>query len=469
MEARLIDDIAKHCSGKVVQAGTQPLAYGVSTDSREVGRGDLFFALEGDRFDGHAFVSEVCDKGAAGVVIEEGRWARGVRAHGEAGCIVVDSPRRALGRFAMAYRNEFQLPVIVVGGSNGKTSSKELIAAVLSERFETLRSKASFNNDIGVPLTLFGLETRHGIGVLEVGSNHPGELEPLVRMAQPQAGVITSIGREHLEFFGDLDGVIQEESWVGRLLPRDGTLYLNGDSPGAELLAEQTAARVVRVGFERGNDWRVERVRIGEGHTDFEVSGTNRDLSGDYRIRFVGRHQACNAAFAIAIAADQGFSREEIQRGLLACVGPKMRLQVWSGSGIILLDDSYNANAESMKAALDTLAAYPAGGRRIAVLGDMAELGESSEDAHREIGEYAAGHVQTLISIGAWGAVLADRARRAGLQDVHHLAEAGGAADLLRGRLSSGDVVLVKGSRAARLERVCDQIRRDWEMSAKGE
>ncbi|MGN6555935.1 MAG: UDP-N-acetylmuramoyl-tripeptide--D-alanyl-D-alanine ligase, partial [Verrucomicrobiota bacterium] len=222
METKTLDFILKACGGKLAQGLKVTAIKRVCTDSRQAGDGDLFIALAGERFDAHQFLPEVARQDVAAVVVERAKVIPVLQ-----GCaiVVVDNARRALGQLAAEYRKEFSLPVVAVGGSNGKTTTKELIASVLSQKLLTLWSEASFNNDIGVPLTLLRLESSHRAAVLEVGTNHPGELAPLVKIVQPKYGVITNIGREHLEFFGDIEGVAKEEGTLAELLPADGKLF----------------------------------------------------------------------------------------------------------------------------------------------------------------------------------------------------------------------------------------------------
>jgi UDP-N-acetylmuramoyl-tripeptide--D-alanyl-D-alanine ligase len=456
MDPRPLQFIAQACDGKIISGNPQAVAARVNTDSRAAQAGDVFVALTGERFDGHEFITEVAAKDAAAVVVNRGRkWP-------QLPCAVIEvaDTRVALGQIAAAYRREFSLPVIAVGGSNGKTTVKELLGAVLSQRLNTVWSEASFNNDIGVPHTLLRIGAAQQAAVIEVGTNHPGELAPLLRLAQPRYGVITSIGREHLEFFGDLAGVLREEGALGEGLPADGVLFLGGDGEHAAPLAARTKARVVRVGFAEGNDWRVTRAFLSQDGTLFRVTAPDEAFSGEYRTTLLGRHQVLNALFAIAVAAELGLTRDEIQQGLAACVGAKMRLQLYEVNGVRVLDDSYNANADSMIAALETLAEFPAKGRKLAVLGDMAELGAHTEAAHREVGRRAAElAVGQLFTVGANAAVMAAAAREAGLNRVMEFANAESAAGALRSVLKPGDVLLLKASRSARIERVVEFLR----------
>jgi UDP-N-acetylmuramoyl-tripeptide--D-alanyl-D-alanine ligase len=335
-----------------------------------------------------------------------------------------------------------------------------LLASLLRQKFSTLWSEASFNNDIGVPATLLRLEKSHQAAVLEAGTNHPGELAPLVEIIQPKFGVITSIGREHLEFFGDVAGVAQEEGWLAELLPADGKLFVNGDSAWAEPIAARTRAKVVRVGFGEKNDWRANRVRLDKNGVTFQVTAPKPEFGGEYRINLLGRHQVVNALLAIGSGEEHGLGRAEIQRGLAECQPPKMRMQFWEANGVRVLDDCYNANADSMRAALETLCELPLQGRRVAVLGDMAELGTHTEEAHVEIGRRAGElKIGQLFTVGKNSAATAQAARDAGLTRVIEFADVEAAVRAVKNFLKPGDVVLLKASRSSRLERIAETLK----------
>jgi len=457
VECRSLGYVCAACAADQRTGSPETLVSRICTDSRHVQAGDLFFALAGDRFDGHDFLSEVARKKVAAVVMD-----RTKPAPANLGCAVlaVENTRRALGRLAAHYRAEFQLPMVAVAGSNGKTTTKELLSSVLREKYTTLSSEASFNNDIGVPLTLLKLEHAHGAAVLEAGTNHPGELAPLLGMIQPRLGVLTSIGREHLEFFGGLAGVAEEEGWLAELLPADGKLFANGDSEWVTSVTRRSRAGVMRVGFGPQNDWRVAGVATDETGISFQVTAPRLEFNGDYRVNLLGRHQAVNAVLATAVGAELGLNPEEVRRGLMKCQPPKMRLQIWEAHGVWVLDDCYNANADSMLAALQTLRDLPVQGRRIAVLGDMAELGSQSAAAHIEIGRHAAElAVNCLVTVGTRAGETARSARSAGLENVREFEDVLAAARAVKEMVRPGDLVLLKASRAAGLERVGEALR----------
>ena len=455
MEPRSLEFVSRACGGELISGSGETQVPRVNTDSRQARPGDLFVAIKGEKFDGHDFIGDVAQKGATAVMVDRAQ-ARPMNA----GVIAVEDTRKALGQLGARYRRDFQLPVIAVGGSNGKTTTKELIASVLRQKFSTVWSEASFNNDIGVPLTLLNIESSHRAAVLEVGTNHPGELPALVRLIQPTMGVITSIGREHLEYFGNVDGVAEEEGWLAELLPNSGMLFLNGDSEWSDAIGGRSQGRTVRVGTGARNDWRVEFLKMDETGVSFTVRSPQSEFDGEYRVGLPGRHQTTNATFALAVAAELGVSAAEARAGLAAAKAPKMRMQFFEAAGVRVLDDAYNANADSMLAALQTLADLPCAGRRVAVLGDMAELGEHAEGSHEEIGRRAAElRIDQLVAVGTFADRTADAAARGGLRAVTRFSDVAAAAAAVPALVRRGDLVLLKASRATGLERVGQALR----------
>jgi len=457
MEPRSLKFVADACGGEIRRGSGETVVKNVCTDSRRAQPGELFFAIKGEHFDGHNFLADVAAKGAAAVVVERGMAPVPLP---DCAVLAVDGVRGALGKFAAAYRGGFDLPMICVGGSNGKTTVKDLIASVLRQKLAVLWSEASFNNDIGVPLTLARLEKSHQAAVLEAGTNHPGELAPLVKMIQPKIGVITNIGREHLEFFGSLAGVAAEEGRLAEQLPAEGTLVVNGDSEWTDTLVKGTRAKVVRVGCGKQNDWRAKGIRLDKSGVTFQVEGPSADWNGEYRVNLLGRHQATNALLATVVGEELGVGRPAVRDGLAQCQPARMRLQYWEANGVRVLDDAYNANADSMLAALETLCQLPFQGRRVAVLGDMNELGAHSEAAHAEIGKRAATlGIGQLFAIGKMAPATARAARDAGLWRVMEFADVDSAVKAVKGFLKPGDVVLLKASRAVHLERIAETLK----------
>jgi UDP-N-acetylmuramoyl-tripeptide--D-alanyl-D-alanine ligase len=460
MDARSLQFIADACDGELLNGSAEVLITRVVTDSRQVQVGDLFVAIVGEKFDAHDYFVEVARKGAVAAVVARSKAGQASSLAQAVGLIAVDDTRVALGKLAARYRHDFNVPVVAIAGSNGKTTTKELLASVLRQKFNTLWSEASFNNDIGVPLTLLKLDRNHRAAVIEVGTNHPGELPPLLRMVQPRFGVLTNIGREHLEFFGDLDGVAREEGWLAEFLPASGKLFINGDNDWTPEIVRRTKAAVVQVGVDEGNAWRARNVRVDEDGVRFDVESPRSEFSGEYRLRVLGRHQVPNALLALAAGTELGATPEQARRGLAECAPPRMRLQIWEANGVRVLDDSYNANADSTLAALQTLHDLPCAGRRVAVLGDMAELGSHTAEAHREIGRRSVEFgVNRLVAVGKFAHETALAAAAAGLKDVSEFADVPGAAVAVRETVKAGDVVLLKASRATGLEKIGEALK----------
>lgn len=452
MEGFTLESVRAATGGRLRSGSPGLRISGLSTDSRQVQPGEMFVALRGSRFDGHAFVEAAVAAGAVAVMVE-----RGARVVDPPGCAVVevDNTRVALAHWAAAHRTRFELPMIAVAGANGKTSTKDLVAAILSQRGPVLASPLSFNNDLGVPLTLLRLGREHWAGVVEVGTNHPGELRPLLDWVRPVLGVFTGVGREHLEFFGDLAGVAAEEGTLAEVLPAGGLLVLNADDVWADAVAARARARVVRAGLESRGQWRAEVVRLDWSGTVFRVKGPLAALEGEYTIRLLGRHQVRNALLAMVVAAELGLGAAEVRAGLGACPPAPHRMQAREVDGVWVLDDSYNANPDSMRAALETFCALPCQGRRVAVLGEMAELGVQSESAHAEVGRWAAElGVAQLFAVGPWAGGMGAAARAAGLRRVMEFARLEPVARALRQFLRPGDALLLKASRRAGLERL---------------
>lgn len=444
-----LEEIAKATTGELVGGDPDTVFDKVTTDSRAVSTGSLFVALKGERFDAHDFLRDVAAAGA--VVISRRQCLASLNLP----AIVVADTRKALGALASDVRDRMSARVIAIGGSNGKTTTKHLVGSVLSSRLVGTQSPKSFNNDVGVPLTILGVSHNDAYVVLELGTNHPGELAPLSQMSRPEIAAITSIGPEHLEGFGDLAGVRDEELRLLDGLRPGGLCVANGDDE--HLLGEvrSRASRVISFGFAPSNDLCIEQVTCSLDGIHFRVRG----IVEEFDLPLPGRHNATNALAALAIGREFGIPVSHIRDSLASCSRPEMRMQLQRVNGYTILNDAYNANPASMRAALETLSDAEVPGRRIAVLGEMRELGDFSEAMHREIGALAAqSKISLLVAVGAPS--LLDAAVAAGFSPASaiRVASAEEAAAIVPGMLRDGDTVLLKASRGVHLEKVAGAI-----------
>jgi len=425
----------------------------VCTDTRMLEPGSLFVAIKGEIFDGHKFLSEAAGKGAVAAIVQDVPDVNLPNLH----FILVPDTRAAMGKLATYARQRMTCKVIGVAGSNGKTSTKHLIDSALSSKLRGTISPKSFNNDIGVPLTIFPADPNQDYLVLEMGTNHHGEIKVLTEMALPDIAVITNIGAEHLEGLDDLMGVRREEASVVRGLNPKGLLVVNGDD--AELLdavAEYPGKRVT-FGFNETNDLFAGNVECTSTGTRFRLNNSRREVF----VPMLGRHTAANALAALAVARRLGLDEADIIASLAEARGPEMRLQMQKTDGIDLLNDAYNANPNSMRAALDTLGALPTLGRRVAVVGDMRELGKASDRYHREIGEHmAACPIDLIVCVGTQSSLTVEAARLKGYpsERIHHYPDSVAAARAVPNLLRTGDLVLLKASRGIRLELVAQAL-----------
>jgi UDP-N-acetylmuramoyl-tripeptide--D-alanyl-D-alanine ligase len=437
---------ARVVSGRVV--GNSVPFLRVTTDSRSLRAGDLFVALKGERFDGHDFVEAALAQGAAAAVVAE------MRAATLSGpLLAVPDPLAALGRLAAHWRARFVLPLAVVVGSNGKTTVKEMLAAILRAHFgidAVLATEGNLNNAIGLPLTLLRLTSAHRAAAVELGMNHRGETRELAAIAQPTIVVVNNAQREHLEFMASVAEVAAEHADALAALPRDGVAVINADDANAELwrtTAQARGARLLMFALESAADVRA-RVTPRIDGTDLEIATAQERVR--VTLSVPGRPMARNATAAAAAALAAGVAMPAVAAGLAAFRAVPGRLaSARLSSGALLIDDTYNANPDSMRAAIDVLAARP--GMRMLVMGDMGEVGAQGPQFHREIGAYARERgVARLYALGD----LAREAVAAFGTGALHFESADALADALRGDLRPGDVVLVKGSRFMRMERI---------------
>ena len=454
MEPLSLSQLAQFAGGKLTGGTSAARITHLSTDSRTIRPNELFVPLRGEKFDGHRFVPQAQERGALGAMVDE-KWTGKIPK--TFALIRVPDTLVAYQNIAAAYRQSLPLKVIAITGSNGKTSTKDFLAAALSQRFRVTKTEGNFNNHVGLPRTILEAKQEDEIAVWELGMNHPGEIALLARIAAPDAAIITNIGVAHIEFMGSREAIAEEKGALAAALSAEGTLILNADDPFSEAIARRTSAKIIFAGTQSGSV-RAEDISQSASGSEFTI------LEGAHRCRarlpVPGLHMVQNAILAVSAARAFGVSIEEAAAGLAATPLTKARLQLREIHGVQFIDDSYNANPESMKAALRTLVELESEGRRIAVLGHMGELGDQSARGHAEVGEIAAAlGMNQLITIGPLAEKISDAARSAGLETATNVSSAKEAAELLAEATSPGDLVLIKGSRAARTEQVLEAFK----------
>jgi UDP-N-acetylmuramoyl-tripeptide--D-alanyl-D-alanine ligase len=418
---------------------------GVSTDTRRLPLGSLFVALRGENFNGDQFAAQALVAGAVVAIVEswEGELPAGTAV------IVVPDTLRALQRLACWWRKQLDLPVVGITGSNGKTSTKDFTAAVLAQRFKVSATRGNLNNHIGVPLTVLATTREHTAAVWEMGMNHSGEIAPLCEIARPRYGIITNIGTAHIEFMGTREAIAEEKAMLARALPADGVLFLPATCEFRDYLRQRTRSVMIAVGNGRGLV-RAENLRFGLDGTCFTLV-IEAAAPAEVSLPVPGRHMVTNALLAAAVGWKLGISPAEIATGLSTARLTGGRLDRYEHCGTTVIDDTYNANPESMAAAIETLADTPVadGARRIIVLGRMGELGQHAPAAHLKTGALAAEHHLTVLAVGEGAEGIAQ-----GAKDAPFFSDLEQAAEWLAREVKPGDVVLFKGSRSATVERV---------------
>ncbi len=431
---------------------------GVSTDSRTIRRGDLFIALHGETFDGHNFITKAAEAGAA-VIIADARWADAnpiLLSSLNLPMLIVEDAVQSLGRLANAHRRKFKIPILVVGGSNGKTTTKEMISSVLRTKFRVLNTEGNLNNHIGVPQTLLRLENEHQVAVIEIGTNHFGEIAYLCSIAEPTHVLITNVGREHLEFFGSLEGVARAEGeafdWLRKQARGSFIGFVNQDDRFV-LKQSKGLRRSVTYGFGKHASSVRGAVRSidANGCTHVEIKPRAKTA---FRIQLsvLGLHNACNALAAATVGLTFKVPVKRIQEALSTFISAGKRMQVLKLNGITVLNDTYNSNPDSALAALGVLESLHTSGKKIAVLGDMLELGTGAIEEHQRIGQAVAkSGAKHLLTFGP----LSKHTHEAATTPFKtHYELKGTLAEELVGQLAPGDVVLVKGSRGIKMEEV---------------
>ena len=427
---------------------------GVTTDSRKIFDGALFVALKGEKFNGEDFVEESFNKGATAALVSKD-FSREVTS----GVVIkVDDTLAAYQKIAAYWRDKFNIPIIAITGSTGKTTTKDLTAAVLSELGKVLKTSANYNNEIGVPMTLLELDDSYKVAVIEIGMRGLGQISALAKIVKPDVAIITNVNETHMELLGSMENIAKAKGELVQAIQSGGYVILNEDNPYTPMMKKlvNPGVRIITHGIEKDAELKADNVVVSNGATDFDLTYKGKNYHFDLPI--IGRHNVSNALAAIAAGITQGILYKKCQRGLLAFATTKMRFEIIRRDGIVIVNDAYNASPASMCAAIKTSAEiYDT--RKIAVLGDMFELGEIAEKAHREIGAYVAENgFEILITVGKLAKFIAEGAKSAGMKNVFVTDTHEDAAKTLRGFLKYDDVILFKASHGMHLEKVIDLI-----------
>jgi UDP-N-acetylmuramoyl-tripeptide--D-alanyl-D-alanine ligase len=428
------------------------VAQGYSIDSRSVRPGELFFAVKGERMDGHDFVTQALEKGAVAAVIRRDRLTRYAE---KTGLMPVDDTLAGLQTLATAVRRLWAKPLIGVTGSTGKTTTKEAIAHVLSTRFRVLKSEGNFNNHFGLPLMLLKIEPEHDLAVIEMGMSHAGEIAALAKIAQPEIGVVTNVAPVHLEFFDSVAGIARAKYELIEALPASGTAVLNADDEYVSQFGRNSRGKVVLYGMPASADVRAENIqpRGSDGSTFDVVVGSCRERAA---LHLVGTHNIYNALAAVAVGLERGLSPSEAVAALASLAPADKRGQVVKLGNITVINDCYNCNPKALEAMVDALAGMPAK-RRIVVAGEMLELGPASEDLHREAGRHIASKkIDALLGVRGQAQQMVETASQQGMR-AEFVATPEEAGDWLARETRDGDVVLLKASRGVKLERALEK------------
>ncbi len=461
-----VAQILEVTGGRLLQGSPQTPVSGFAYDSRKVRPGDCFVAMPGERVDGHDFAGQAARAGAVCVLC-----GRPVDAPGAAVVQVAD-PVIALGQLGWAWRERFAIPVVAITGSVGKTTTKEMVAAALSARFHVFRTPGNLNSEVGLPVALMDLSEQHQAAVLEMGMRALGEIAYLVSIARPSIGVVTNVGTSHLELLGTQENIARAKGELPEGLPAEGAAVLNADDPRVAAMAETTPARTVwfyGFGAEgRGERWVTVRDLRREGETGqrftlVAAAGGGERVEAEAYLPAPGRHNVLNAMAAAAVGLELGMTLEEVARGLARYEPSGNRMRIVRAGGVRILDDTYNAAPDSVKAALGVMRelAGPEG-RCIAVLADMFELGAAAEEGHREVGAEAGRLADRVVAVGDLARHIAEEAG----QKAVHFGEKPPAIDWLKAQVRPGDTVLVKGSRGMAMEEIVQAL--ENHLSAQG-
>lgn len=455
MQLLKCEEVLKATNGVLISGDMSTGFTNISTDSRKIGEGDLFVPLVGERFDGHDFVKGSLEAGASGTLTHKDTDP----AEGKV-VIKVDDTLKALRDLARYYRSKFNIPFVGITGSVGKTTTKDMVAGVLGQKFNVLKTSGNFNNEIGLPLTIFNLDSFHEAAVIEMGMSGFGEISRLTSIVMPDIAIITNIGLSHIEKLGSRQNILKAKLEILDGLNRKGLVILNGDDRLLYGVKDLLSFRTVFYGMEEGLEYQAYNIKtLGENGTYFEITVSNTD----YRIHVpaLGIHNVYNALAAIAAGIELNIPMNKIVAGIEEFSPGKMRLNIISHNGMKIINDAYNASPQSMEAALNVLKDIAGNNRKIAVLGDMLEMGDWAYNAHLDVGKFAvSAGIDHVMTVGENGRNIAKGALEAGAASDNVLSFENNQdmADYLKNFVKSGDCILVKGSRGMKMEQIVDQL-----------
>lgn len=452
MKKLKLKEIAEACGGTLLWGDENTTIEGVTTDSRKSGKNLLFIPLEGPTFDGHAFIRASLDMGSVAALTH-----KDTEPFCDAALIRVKDTRLALADIARYYLKKFDIPVIAVTGSVGKTTTKDMTAAALGAKYSVLKTQGNFNNDIGLPLTVFEIESSHEFAVLEMGMNHFEEIRTLARIARPDSAIITNIGMAHIENLGSQEGILRAKLEITDGFGKNSTLFLNGDDDMLSKV-QGTEYKTIRYGINnKDSEYRAENIVQNAQSIEFEAVYSKKRCP--LRINLPGIHNVYNALAAFAAAKHYGVEDERIAKALADFKPSKMRMDIRSFGGVLLINDCYNASPDSVRAALRVLLGSEAQ-RRVAILGDILEMGAYGPKAHKELGQTAAQCADVLITAGKDAVYIREGAIEAGMKEKNalHFDSVKEILDVLGSLIREGDAVLVKASRGMHFERIADGI-----------
>lgn len=446
-----LNEIIKAVDGEILVQNNDGAFNKISTDTRKIEEGNLFFALKGENFNGNNYAVSAVLKGASVVIVDEINF-KNEELNGKGTIVKVKDTRIALGDLAAYYRTKLGIKVVSITGSTGKTSTKDLIAAFLSGKYRVFKTQGNFNNEIGLPLMIFELSKDYDIAVLEMGTSNFGEIHRLASIAKPDIAAITNVGVAHIEYLKTRENILKEKMSISDFFENKNDLVINCENDMLNTVKESEKYNLQKTGYDESYDLYARNVKLTCDTTSFEAV-TKDNKSHNFTLNMVGEHNVLNALLGIQIGLDLGLTFEEMEKGLENFKATSMRLEFIKNDNFTIINDSYNANPDSMKAALNVLKNY-SGKRKIAILGTMGELGSHAEDAHREVGSFANDRADVLLTTGDFKECYKEGfGSGTFVYDTKEDLIAG-----LKAMMKDGDTLLVKASRSAKFEEIIKEL-----------